>query len=189
MNNSTRSVLIFVSGLAIGAVSMYELVKTKFEEMANEEIESVKQMYREKLEEKEPKKSSESDNSADEKLEGDIIKAGNFNAAVKAMHDYTGHSKEKKEIEEAMDKNKPYVISPDEFSELDDYTIKSLTYYTDGVLTDESGKVINDVEGMVGEDSLEHFGEYEEDCVYVRNDDLSTDFEILRDYRAYSYIR
>ena len=32
---------------------------------------------------------------------------------------------------------------------------------------------------MVGEDSLEHFGEYEEDAVYVLNDLIKTDFEIL----------
>ncbi len=187
MNDSTRNVLIFVSGLAIGAVSMYKLVKTKFEEMANDEIESVKQMYREKLETKEDTAKAVKD--ADENLKGDVIKTGTLVSAVKAMHDYTGHSKEEKEIEEAMEKCKPYVISPDDFSEIDEYTIKSLTYYTDGVLTDERGKVITDVDNLIGKESLDHFGEYEEDCVYVRNDELNTDFEILRDYRAYSEIR
>ena len=60
-----------------------------------------------------------------------------------------------------------------------DYDLVSLEYYADKVLVDEDDHPIQDVEYMVGEDSLEHFGEYEEDAVYVRNDLIKTDFEIL----------
>ena len=70
--------------------------------------------------------------------------------------------------------------------ENEDYETVSLTYYADGVLTDEFGNVIEDVEGMVGKESLTHFGEYEEDSVFVRNDSLKTDYEILRDTYNYS---
>ena len=47
------------------------------------------------------------------------------------------------------------------------------------MLTDTYDNVIEDVEGTVGKKSLKHFGEYEEDSVFVRNDDLETDYEIL----------
>jgi hypothetical protein len=40
----------------------------------------------------------------------------------------------------------------------------------------------------VGEESLEHFGEYEEDTVFVRNDHLMTGYEIQRDYRTYAEV-
>ena len=38
---------------------------------------------------------------------------------------------------------------------------------------------------MVGLDSLTHFGQYEDDSVYVRNDERMTDYEILLDIRGY----
>ena len=82
----------------------------------------------------------------------------------------------------------PYVISPDDFDDNDDYEVVSLVYYSDGVLADEDDNVIEDVEGMVGEDSLNHFGEYEDDSVFVRNDERKTDYEILLDSRNFADI-
>ena len=74
--------------------------------------------------------------------------------------------------------NEPYVISPDEFGNAG-YDIVSLELYSDRVLVDEDDNPIEDIDFLVGEDSLEHFGEYEDDSVFVRNDHLKTDFEIL----------
>ena len=81
--------------------------------------------------------------------------------------------------------NKPYVISPEEFGEAD-YNIVSLNYYADGVLANDFDEVVDDVENTVGEDFEEHFGDYEEDSVFVRNDELGLDYEILRDMRNFS---
>ena len=36
------------------------------------------------------------------------------------------------------------------------------------------------VDAVVGEDSLNHFGEFEEDSVYVRNENIECDYEILK---------
>ena len=62
------------------------------------------------------------------------------------------------------------------------------TRYADGVLADENDEVIEDVEDAVGIDSLNHFGEYEDDSVFVRNDARKCDYEILLDQRAYSEV-
>lgn len=85
---------------------------------------------------------------------------------------------------------KPYVISPDEFGEMEDedYDKVSVTYYADGVLADEYDEVVENVDEIVGEESLTHFGEYEDDSVFVRNDKLKCDYEILLDQRNYSDI-
>ena len=83
----------------------------------------------------------------------------------------------------------PYIITPDEFGEFDDYETISLTYYADGVLTDDMDEPIEDVDGLVGVDSLSHFGEYEDDSVFVRNDRMKADYEILSDLRNYSDIK
>ena len=82
----------------------------------------------------------------------------------------------------------PYVISPDEFGNMDDHTLISLTYYADGVLADDwDTKVINPDE-EVGPNIESHFGEYEEDTVFVRNEKLKNDYEICRDLRTYTEV-
>ena len=67
-----------------------------------------------------------------------------------------------------------------------DYSTISLTYYSDDVLTYESDELVEDVDDIVGADFAEHFGEYEDDSVFIRNDRMKTDFEILADKRNYS---
>lgn len=83
--------------------------------------------------------------------------------------------------EEETDYEKPYVISPLEFGEKEDegYTTVSLMFYSDGLLADDMGEVIENIDETVGVDSLNHFGEYEDDSVFVRNDRLKIDYEIL----------
>ena len=73
-----------------------------------------------------------------------------------------------------------YVIEPIECGE-DGYDVDSLHYYQNGVVTDEQNNVLSDedIENTIGKDSLEHFGEFEDDSVYVRNDNLKKDYEIL----------
>ena len=78
------------------------------------------------------------------------------------------------------------VVSPDEFGEIDEYEKISLTYYIDGSLADDNDELIEDVDGTIGFESLNHFGEYEDDSVFVRNDRLKCDYEILLDQRNYS---
>ena len=82
----------------------------------------------------------------------------------------------------------PYVIPPEQFGDDEEYEQISLTYYADGVLADENDEVIEDVEDAVGIDSLNHFGEYEDDSVFVRNDARKCDYEILLDQRTYSEV-
>ena len=80
----------------------------------------------------------------------------------------------------------PYIISPEEFGAFDDYETISLTYYEDQILADDDDELVDDIEDIVGFDSLTHFGEYEDDSVFVRNDRLKCDYEILMDHRKYS---
>ena len=82
-------------------------------------------------------------------------------------------------------RKKPYVISPFDFGEIDGYNQISLTYYADGILEDDANDIVTDVDELIGAGSLNTFGEYEDDSVFVRNEYLRTDFEILKDYRTY----
>lgn len=82
------------------------------------------------------------------------------------------------------------MISPDEFGDQDEYDQISLTYYSDGTVTDDNDRPMSDdeIEESIGKDSLTHFGEYEDDSVFVRNDRLKADYEILKDERTYADI-
>ena len=83
-------------------------------------------------------------------------------------------------------KEHPYIISPEEFGEISSYEKISLTYYIDGVLADDDDEVIYDIENIIGHESLNHFGEYEDDSIFVRNDKLKCDYEVLLDQREFS---
>ena len=84
--------------------------------------------------------------------------------------------------------DEPYIIIPEEFGGIQEYEQISLIYYSDGILTDDMDDIIEDFDSTVGEDFASHFGEYEDDSVFVRNDRLKCDYEILRDYRTYEKV-
>ena len=194
--NILNKVVIFTVGAAIGSAVTWKLVKTKYEQIAQEEIDSVKEVF-----------SRREESKYAEGLKDALQLNKEIDAATKRAIDteesekkemadildnqrYTNYSnnKPKEETGMEMEFDKPYVIPPDEFGEIDDYNTVSLTYYADGIVTDEMDEPIDDMDDIIGEESLDHFGEYEEDSVFVRNDALRTDYEILKDVRNYSDI-
>lgn len=163
-----NKLFIFAAGAAIGSVVTWKLVKDKYARIAQEEIDSVKDVFSRRNQPEEPaeEKDEEPVPTAEEVAEyKDIINNCGYAAVerVETMHD------------------KPYVIEPETFGEDPDYETVSLSYYMDGVLTDENNCIIDpgEIESLIGEESLDHFGEYEDDSVFVRNEERKTDYEIL----------
>ena len=176
MNVTLNKVLWFTAGAIVGAAVTYNYFKTKYERIAQEEIDSVKRAF------SEPTTAEE---VTDEPAEGIIAHAQD----IIRQHGYASAEEPAEPIgEEVKGVHRPYVISPAEFDTIDDYEVFSLNYYADGVLADDMGNVVENIDSMVGRDSLTHFGEYEDDSVHVRNDALKCDFEILRDLSRYSDI-
>lgn len=187
MNITWNKVLWFAAGVAVGAVATNHFFKTKYERLYQEDVESVKRAFSTPQQSEPVEGDTESDiddvltnDPTPEEVEAynEIITAQGYSSEPIVPDDSIG-----KEVEGVR---RPYVISPAEFDTEDDYGVYSLTYYADGVLTDEQDNPIEDVDDMVGRDSLNHFGEYEDDSVHVRNERLQCDFEILRDLRNYS---
>ena len=172
-----NKILIFAAGVAIGSAVTWKLIKDKYKKLADEEIASVKEIWSKK-------------HPTVEGMDVDIT------AQPKQMHvDYAERKtareiilenkySDKKEEEDYMDK---YVISPEEFSE-SELPSESLTYWADGIVTDEANCVMDedDIEETIGSDALNHFGEYEDDSVFVRNETLDKEYEILMDTRRFS---
>ena len=191
MKSSTK-MFIFAAGILTGSLCTWYGTKKYYEKISNDEIESMKEWLARRVEEQD-KRAKEQVYEPAEKPTSPSAKPNlmEYASMVRGLG-YTDYSrraeepeKEAKEVEEVDDMDRPYVIEPEEFGGCD-YEEVSLTHYADGVLTDEQDNPIEDVDGMVGEDYAEHFGEYEDDSVFVRNDRLHTDFEILADERNYS---
>lgn len=183
MNNGIKCVFAFVLGAAAGTVVSWRILKTKYAEelrVARSEIISVyKGRYGKPADDTEEQDPSPYNEKNKEQ------KAEDFKEYAKLLdgqrYTHYGSIRGSIGVDEPMQENKPYVISPEAFS-ASEYDAVTLTYYVDGVLEDELGDVVEDVEGTVGLEFINHFDENEndEDTVYVRNERLRTDYEIQR---------
>ena len=170
-----KTILAFFMGATVGSIVTWKFLKTKYELYYEEEDE---ELFEDDAEEDTDEAEPAPINEIDEKPDLSV---------------YTAKLKEQgylQDVEEGGtdDMEKPYVISPDEYGEMDDYDLYSYTYYADKVLADENNEPIEDVDQRIGLESLNHFGEYGDDSVYVRNDELKADYEILLDDEKYEVL-
>lgn len=185
MNTTIKCSFAFVAGAAIGAAAAWKILEAKFEKFAQEEIDSVKEALLNRNKVSEPEEKETEDTPKPVTTSRSSLDGYNKTTTKNDRVDYSSMSAS--DVAKKMaDVEKPCVIPPDEFGEYYDYERIGLTHYSDGVLTDEGDEVLDDIEGAVGSDYADHFGEYEEDAVHVRNDVRRCYYEILRDYRKYS---
>ena len=182
MKNKLEIFAVFTAGVAVGAASAWKFVKKKYEQIAQEEIDSVKESFSKKIPDAVKKEDVMKPVAKVDKTTEKPSIAEYAAILKKEGYDYS-KSNASKAKEPAF--KKPYVITPEEFGEFDEYEKISLTYYADQVLADENDEIMEDADIVVGLDSLSHFGEYEDDSVFVRNDRLKCDYEILLDQRDY----
>lgn len=184
MNSKVAFIIGSVVGVGIGVAGTYSYFKDKYEKLAEEDF-NLRRVFDEdkKDEPVEPVVEKTADSRTVDKPS---IAAYSAILQKEGYVNYSDMQDKKQKQEIAVDR--PYVIQPSDFGEFDDYEKISLTYTADGVLLDDMNEIVDDIEETVGEDSLEHFGEYEDDSVYVRNDAKKCDYEILLDQRNYQEI-
>lgn len=196
--NRKSSLLAFMLGMAVGSAVTWQMIKDRYERRIEEDRKSLEEMYAAKQAaakpaEAEKKPEPEEPPATDPKKLAERAKEKpDISEYAKRLKDegYTDYAKGGRVIEPEPKRENvevPYVIPPDEFGELDGYETISLTYFADGVLADEDNEPVDDIEEIVG-DGLTHFGEYEEDSVFVRNDAKKCDYEILRDLREFAEV-
>ena len=191
-----KNLLCFVAGAAIGSVVTWKLIEKKYKDLADEEIESVKETFKNR-------KSSITKDEVKETVEKVINKWKEPKETVEDIVTSEGYYTEDEEETEEDDESNytvdvdpgvevivPYVITPEQFGEYDEYGTKTLTYYADNVLTDEIDNPITSDEmiTMIGPDALDHFGEYEDDSVYIRDETNEMDYEIKKSKKMFSEI-
>lgn len=182
--NIVGYILAFTAGGAIGATVAYKLLEEKYERIAQEKIKSIKEAYTvPRLIEEGITEDIPEANDTDEHQT--IVQDYISNDPSQPVPQYTDYTTMATKPVEFVDDDEPYVIEPIQAGD-DDYEITTYTLYGDGVLADEMNMPVEDISGTVGKDYAEHFGEYDDEAVYIRNDRLRTDFEVLREGRTYA---
>lgn len=198
--------LIF--GAAGGAFFMERRLRTKYERMAEEEIDAMRDHFRARLVAKEVKPEL---SDLGKKVEDlgyrppaetpgpAVIEAEVADPTAVEPEDFEtrnvfdGHPDDipwdaELELQNRSRNEGPYVIHVDERHERN-YTESTLTYYAgDDVLCDEKDRIIEDQEQVVGVENLDRFGHGSNDAniVYIRNDDLAIEVEVIKSERTYA---
>lgn len=193
-----NKVIPFVIGAAAGSVVTWLVVREHYKRIADEEIESVVQRFRNRIgsdrvmtaglsQVLQPVEDTENITTT-----ATYEKSSSYTIGSEEYHDLlveNGYSDEPGDENYAVfvggeDVVPPFVIPPEDYGD-EGYETKSFKYYADSVLTDEEGEIVSDPESVIGT-ALSKFGVYEEDSVYVRDIEAEVDYEILKDERLYA---
>lgn len=210
-----KSMIAFIAGISTGiGIGLYlghEHSKKRYERLADNEVESVKKSLKEYYEtnytrnkpseEKKESNSVKKDISKDDKLKQVITNKNSIagDADVADYKDYAGVyqspntperipgiPKSKTNEREISEDDQPYQITEEEYME-SHYEAVTLFYYRDRVLADDDYNIINDIPGHIGSDNVleQLIVDRNRDSIYIRNDRLAIDYEVLFDEREY----
>lgn len=195
-----QTILAFALGAVTGTIGTMLVLKKKYEEAVNEELEALKIHYDRKVKEQVKAAAddikahiydyAEFDNDTDNYNsddESEVIEGPGYKEYVKKYGGDPDNAVTFYEEENCADA-KPFLITPEEFGEKEGYSIEYMTYYNDGILTDNAEDVVEDIDGVVGYSNLDHFGDYEKDIIHVRNPRLKMDYEVSKDTMTYQEV-
>lgn len=189
-----------LAGAATGFEVARRRLQAKYEKIAEEEIDEMRDHFRARLVAKEEKPDlSELGKKAKElgySSDGDVpAPQGEVNTPAvppevrNVFEDRKSDHEWDYETEKASrNPDKPYVIHYDERGETELEMI-TLTYYAgDDVLCNEKDTIIEDQDKLVGVENLDRFGHGSQDVniVYVRNEDLSLEIEVIKSDKTYA---
>ena len=190
MNKGLLATISGFIGALVGSVTTYFVAKRINEKKRDEEVQSfIKEFKGEtiNLDEVEIEKPTE-----DEKAEyAEVIEKHDYATTSESNTKKPSSSKAKFGDKKESDKKSrvsrmfkpPYIIEDYEFEEENDYRKITLTFYADGKLVDEIGTNV-EAATILG-DTLKSFGD-SASVLYVRNERLRCDYEVLKDDQSYS---
>jgi hypothetical protein len=212
--NYVKDILLFSTGLAVGSLGAYFLIKKKYEDAVSEDIESVKDAFKKKCDGCTKKYTVHDESSITNsntiipdsthldaektKYGSDIFAKESFNTdsddSDQQSVDYTKYANRySTDAEEEFDyedreyprenvQESPYMISEQEFSEgCLAYDKIDLEYYIyDDVLVNEDMEIVSDINGTIGTDNILLSSQTNKPVFYIRNEKLSTDYQVTK---------
>ena len=203
------ALVALTSGAALGYMYAKKKLVTQYDQILEEQIESTKNYYT-RLNKREQFKTPA---EAVEVLVPEEERDEKVDTAAAALLAYQGEKVDEERVTEVVsnifvdsipvddnfdyseemkdrDPEMPYVISREEYMEnVSENEQSTLSYFAgDDVLLDEKEEIINDSDTVVGNQNLLRFGHGSKDnnTVYVRNEKLELDFEIVKSEGKYS---
>lgn len=168
----------FIFGLALGCLAgsmiTYYIQVDKMEKKVDDEIRNFVKDYEEH----------------NTKQKGDELKEGSNNDAPSESSINSQYKKIVTEYnkcfkEDEKDKIDTEFIKPEDFGEDFGYDCTYYTLYSNGVVTDENGDVLENESFILGSNWKEGIGKYEADICYIRNNARRIDIEIAVDQTEY----
>lgn len=186
-----NKIIIFVTGIAVGAIPAYLLTKNKYEKMYSDEIN--------KMLEENPTENMNDDikneQTAEEIKEEYEETAADYMASLKKKKESKKNKKEETKTEETeetettittgdglttVDEQEDIVyIIPEAFGETGNET-RYYYLYSDDILADEEDQIIPADEAYeeLGYDFVDYIGEESDHVVHIRNNNSEIDYEI-----------
>jgi hypothetical protein len=202
MNSIIKGGLLLTVGAVIGYFVGTKVAGAKYEAIIEEEIADIKGRFEKKrkqlisdvekdMGEEVSATRQKEERAAYKKVVGGLGYVEYGNGEIEEINDTEQEDYDKYQgLSEAPKNGRPYIISNGAYYEdMDHYDKLNLTYYEDDdVLTDDGEEVIIDPTSLVGDKALTSFGQESEDpeVVYVRNDKLGADYEIIRLSKSYA---
>lgn len=191
-----KEMLIFAGGAFLGSACTYLLVKKIYRDKAEAEISEVRNIYYEKCrrvdnihKNEDYKKQIINFDNEDLDESNKIIENNGYNYEKPEDDDSLDipteedidEEWEREHIAPSENSSDRYTITPHQFAfENRHYDKITLLYYpADKILVNELTDNEEAVDITIGEDALTKFGEFEEDVVYVRNDRIGIDYEVI----------
>lgn len=178
-----KDILVFATGLAVGSAITWFCVKERYRKIANNEIDEIREYYVNKY-------ARDEECELPKEWEGIVTVSERESDREQYLKEVGSYAEVKGEIEPAA-KSQIEVISPDEFGDLEGYKITTIVCFDDNVFEDDEFNIISrdEFDDVIGLEVLDELGMYEDDSVYIRNDEIKTYFEVIRDYRSYDDAR
>lgn len=182
-----KQILYFSIGAAVGAVSAWFVTKKYYEKRFAEDIDAIRGDYeeeytKERIEDKIKDLGYISDDP-------DVVhmEFSKINPVNEENYNEDGTAKDPTEVNPFPNEpvDHPYTIGPDQYHDEMLFDKMTLTYYegNDALISDEDESL--EIGDFIGRDSLDKFGEYESDTVFVRNEKMGMDFEVVLVHGSY----
>ena len=158
-----REALAFILGAAIGAGVGYFATKSKYEKLAQEDIDRMKTYYQKKNEKEEPVENVEKE-SEDIEYYNELVDDLKYGSEI--------------------ENRPPYPITEEQYEETRlDLDKLTLTYFEGcGTLADDD-IVFKDADYCIGRENLSLFDE--SDVIYIRNEKAGCDYEVRMEQGTY----
>lgn len=190
--NNLVGVGVFFSGCVVGAVVGQQLLKKRYADIAESEIDSMRAYFERASVRKQPDPDNE---IIEQELDFRHIPI----ASVRSSLDNNKYEQAKKNynlvsqiedepvpdvlveavIQDVIDQSEPYLIDDIQYAEECDHFAKiGLVYYLDDVLCDENEEMLDDIAHTIGQHAYDLLTRHPVN-MWVRNESMSVDYEII----------